>query len=171
MAWTEQCKVAFRMNALGKLSKYKNKNRKVRGVLKELSKESGIPFNTLDRWYYERDTEPIDTNNGVDKSKSDESIDPKKKGDPKDPKPIDNFKRLNNHMKAAIDGLTLFAEGTMTPETEDEAEYAKAILAKAANFIIQYARLGADVQGIYETFIKPDESEKRKGLPALKAVN
>lgn len=69
-------------------------------------------------------------------------------------KPIDNFKRLNNQMKAVIDGLTLFAEGTMKPQTESEAEYARAILAKAANFIIQYARLGADIEGILHTFVK-----------------
>ena len=62
MAWTEQCKIAFRSNALGKLAKYKNKNRKVNGVLRELSKESGIPFNTLNRWYYER-IDPINTRN------------------------------------------------------------------------------------------------------------
>ena len=111
MAWTEQCKVAFRVNALGKLVKYKNKNRKVRGVLKELSKESGIPFNTLDRWYYERDAESIDTNNGVDKSKSDESIstengtdkvviNPKKKGIPKALKDLQKIdKQLASHLK------------------------------------------------------------------------
>jgi len=84
------------------------------------------------------------------------------KRSPKAHVPIDNFKRLNNHMKATIDGLTLFSEGTMMPETEDEAEYAKAILAKAANFIIQYARLGADIEGIYNTFVKGDADKIRK---------
>ena len=51
----------------------------------------------------------------------------KKGGDPK-PKPADNFYRLNNHMKIAIDGLTVWADGAMKPTTRDEADYAKAIL-------------------------------------------
>ena len=73
MAWTEQCKVAFKMNAFGKLSKYKNKSRKVRGVLKELSKESDIPFRTLENWYYEK-TESIDREITEDKSKTSSEV-------------------------------------------------------------------------------------------------
>ena len=68
MAWTEQCKIAFRMNALGKLSKYKNKNRKVAGVLKELSKESDIPQGTLKKWYYDKSDNSIRSENATDKS-------------------------------------------------------------------------------------------------------
>lgn len=67
MAWTEQCKIAFRMNALGKLSKYKNKNRKVSGVLKKLASESGIPVSTLKKWYYDKPDESISTKNGPDR--------------------------------------------------------------------------------------------------------
>ena len=87
------------------------------------------------------------------------------------PKPIDNFKRLNDHMKAAIDGLTLFAEGTMLPETEDEAEYAKAILAKAANFVVQYARLGADIEGMIDTFVRGDTDGSSKEYNQLRKIN
>jgi hypothetical protein len=94
----------------------------------------------------------------------------KKKGGV-EPKPIDNFKKLNNHMKAAIDGLTLFAEGTMEPETEDEAEYAKAILAKAANFIIQYARLGADIEGILNTFVEGETNDSNEKYNRLRKIN
>ena len=66
MAWTEQCKIAFRANAVGKLSKYKNKSRKVTGVLKALSQESHIPFQTLKNWYYDGQN-AISTENGTDK--------------------------------------------------------------------------------------------------------
>lgn len=72
MAWTEQCKVAFKMNAFGKLSKYKNKNRKVNGVLRELSRESDIPFNTLKRWYYDKEDDSISIKNDTDKPKPSE---------------------------------------------------------------------------------------------------
>lgn len=54
MAWSEQCKFSFRANATAKLGKFKNKNRKIKGVLQQLSKESDIPFNTLSRWWYEK---------------------------------------------------------------------------------------------------------------------
>jgi len=56
MAWTEQCKIAFKVSALGKLGHYKNKNRKVTDVLRELEQESGIPFGILKTWYYEKET-------------------------------------------------------------------------------------------------------------------
>ena len=52
MAWTEQCKIAFRANASAKIGQQKKKN--ISGVLKILSEESGIPFNTLRTWYYEK---------------------------------------------------------------------------------------------------------------------
>jgi len=58
MAWTEQCKVAFRANAQTKLLKEKptrDGRRPVTKVLKSLSKECDIPFKTLERWYYEKD--------------------------------------------------------------------------------------------------------------------
>lgn len=54
MAWTDQCKIAFKTNADAKLWKQKGRKNKTK-VLKELSKESGIPFNTLKYWYYNED--------------------------------------------------------------------------------------------------------------------
>lgn len=78
-------------------------------------------------------------------------------------KPIDNYYRLNNHMKACIDGMTAWADGQMKPMSRDEVAEAKAILAKAASFIIQFARLGIDIEGIYETFYRKDyENENKK---------
>jgi hypothetical protein len=75
MAWTEQCKIAFHANAVGKLAKYKNKNRKVKPVLKELSKDSGIPLTTLKRWFYELENS-IRTNNGPDNPENNDSNEP-----------------------------------------------------------------------------------------------
>ena len=69
MAWTEQCKVAFHANATVRLGKFKNKNRKLRGVLRELSKESGIPWVTLRDWWYEQTKQnSIGSENTTDKT-------------------------------------------------------------------------------------------------------
>ena len=48
MAWTEQCQIAFRASA----QQFIAHGDGVRGTLKKLSKESGIPYKTLERWYY-----------------------------------------------------------------------------------------------------------------------
>jgi len=72
MAWTEQCKFAFRTSATAKLGRFKNKNRKVNGVLRELSRESDIPFNTLKRWYYDKEDDSISIKNDTDKPKPSE---------------------------------------------------------------------------------------------------
>jgi len=53
MAWTDQCKIAFKTNADAR--KFKKKGGGITKILKDLSKESGIPFKTLNRWYYEKD--------------------------------------------------------------------------------------------------------------------
>lgn len=93
---------------------------------------------------------------------------------PIEPKPINNFYRLKKHIHSTIEGITFWADGTMKPETEDEAECAKIILAGAANMIIQFARLGIDVQGIYETFIQGDqinESREKNKYHQLKKIN
>jgi len=50
MAWTDQCRIAFKANAEGILHKRGGKG--ITKVLRQLSKESGIPFNTLRNWYY-----------------------------------------------------------------------------------------------------------------------
>jgi hypothetical protein len=76
-------------------------------------------------------------------------------------KEVDNFKRLDNNLKIAIDGLTAWADDQMQPENEVEKEHALAILAKGANLIIQFARLGADILGIHDTFIQGDYEKKQ----------
>ncbi|MFC1868058.1 hypothetical protein ACFL0H_08010 [Thermodesulfobacteriota bacterium] len=53
MAWKEQCEIAFKANAEAIL--HKQGGRGVRQVLRQLSKESDIPYKTLERWYYKRD--------------------------------------------------------------------------------------------------------------------
>jgi hypothetical protein len=92
------------------------------------------------------------------------------------PKEIDNFDRLRKHSNSHIEGLTFWADGTMKPENELEIGCAKSILAGAANCIIQYARLGIDVQGIYQTLIegkgKSNNELKKENEPIeLKQIN
>jgi hypothetical protein len=86
-------------------------------------------------------------------------------------KEVDNFKRLNNHLKTSLDGLTIWADGQMHPESEDEAECARAILAKGTYLIIQYARLGTDIQGIYDTFIQGENENERQEFDQPRIVN
>lgn len=79
MAWTEQCKVVFRVSADSLLSRQKGR-RNVTAILKKLSKESGIPFNTLKRWYYEdensikNDTVEITTKNNLENKQINSAI-------------------------------------------------------------------------------------------------
>jgi len=55
MAWTDQCKVAFSTNA--KALQLKQSGRKnISKILKQLAEESGIPFKTLERWWYEQES-------------------------------------------------------------------------------------------------------------------
>lgn len=97
-----------------------------------------------------------------------------KKIKPVEVKPIDNFYRLKKHIVSAIEGLTFWADKTMEPETEEEAECAKIILASGANMIVQYARLGIDVEGVYKTFIEGDQDDeigKENKYRQLRKVN
>ena len=48
MAWLEQCRIVFRANATHHIVDGLG----VRATLRELSRESGIPFSTLNKWYY-----------------------------------------------------------------------------------------------------------------------
>jgi hypothetical protein len=49
MAWTEVCK----MQAVAQVDKRKEVSGSIRNALRELSKESGIPYGTLRNWYYQ----------------------------------------------------------------------------------------------------------------------
>jgi hypothetical protein len=60
MAWTEQCRVAFKANADVRVCRGES----VSAVLKALSEESEIPLGTLNRWYY-RETEQSYSKNAV----------------------------------------------------------------------------------------------------------
>lgn len=50
MAWTDQCRIAFNTTAEGLV--HKNGGKGVVKILKQISKESDIPYGTLRRWYY-----------------------------------------------------------------------------------------------------------------------
>ena len=64
MAWTEQCRVAFKTNADALLYQQEGK-RNLHKVLRELSKDSDVPFATLKRWWYEEERTKNDTLNKV----------------------------------------------------------------------------------------------------------
>jgi hypothetical protein len=90
----------------------------------------------------------------------------KKKKD-REPKPIDNFDRLHKLGLKYIEGLQLWADGAMKPDSSDEAACAKGILMGGASCIVQLSRLGIDVVDVYETFMKgkeEDENEIRKKI-------
>ena len=77
-----------------------------------------------------------------------------KKGGEKESKPVDNFYRLSRNALVLMEGLTFFADQTMIPETKDETIYAKMVVDNGFNIIIQYARLGIDIEAVVETFYK-----------------
>ena len=65
MAWKEQCKIAFKANANAILHKRGGKG--VVKVLRQLSRESGIPYGTLRRWYYPDESVPKNGKNSNEK--------------------------------------------------------------------------------------------------------
>ena len=73
MAWTDQCKVAFCASAEHLI--HRNGGKGVLLILRQLSKESGIPFNTLRNWWYASITEngnnpasPENSNSSINKN-------------------------------------------------------------------------------------------------------
>jgi len=60
MAWTDQCKIAFMTNAEGLIHNGKG----VREALREMSKDSGVPYGTLRRWYYPKEESVPKNGNG-----------------------------------------------------------------------------------------------------------
>jgi hypothetical protein len=59
MAWTDQCKIEFRTTAGSMIDKGKG----VRETLRDISKDSGVPYNTLRRWYYPKEESVTKTGN------------------------------------------------------------------------------------------------------------
>ena len=90
-----------------------------------------------------------------------------------EPKEIDNFDRLRKSVRYTIEGLTAWADKRMKPESEDEAIAAKAILGSAANMIVQFSRLGVDVEGILNTFVQGNDHKESQDLrfKRAKSVN
>ena len=77
-----------------------------------------------------------------------------------EPKPIDNFDRLRKKALSLAEGLNFWADGTMVPDSEDEAIAAGIVLDCAPSIIKHYSRLGVNILAIYETFIDPNIREK-----------
>jgi len=92
MAWKEQCEIQFRASAEALIAK---KGITVREVLRQQSQESGIPYGTLQRWYYRERNE-----GGVSKNEHTTST----KGQPEVWQNIfRRFKALANYMEANVD--------------------------------------------------------------------
>lgn len=89
MAWTEQCKIVFKQQA--DYFYFSQKGRKnLSKVLKKLSKESGVPYETLKRWYYEKEEEKEEKLNSVKNDTVPEPTENKeenKKAPPSPPRP------------------------------------------------------------------------------------
>lgn len=63
------------------------------------------------------------------------------------PKQLDgNFEKLARKCLSFAEGLQFFADGTMIPQNQDEANEAKTVLNSAPNIIMQFVRLGVDVE-------------------------
>jgi hypothetical protein len=66
MAWTDACKV----EAVAQIDKRKEIHGGVRPAIRELSKESGIPYDTLQKWYHPRKNESVAENGYTPKAKN-----------------------------------------------------------------------------------------------------
>jgi hypothetical protein len=84
-----------------------------------------------------------------------------KKGVVQEPKPIDNFDRGAKHGSAFAEFLTFWADGTIKPESEEEAISAKIARDCLPTIIVQASRLGVNIMAIYEMFIDPNRREQK----------
>jgi hypothetical protein len=55
MAWTDQCQLAFKASA----ERFIAHGEGVRATLRKLAMESGIPYKTLERWYYAHEAKGV----------------------------------------------------------------------------------------------------------------
>jgi transposase-like protein len=66
MTWSNDCKVAFKVNADALLKKGVDKQKSVRSVCSQLADESGISLRTLQRWYKEQECDKTVANSTED---------------------------------------------------------------------------------------------------------
>jgi hypothetical protein len=65
MAWTDACK----LEAVAQIDRRKEIHGGVRHAIREMSKESGIPYDTLQKWYHPRKNENVAENGYTPKDK------------------------------------------------------------------------------------------------------
>ena len=75
---------------------------------------------------------------------------------PPAPKPVDNFERLKKHAQALAEGLQFWVDGTMKPESEEEAIAARIVMDAGPSIVVHFSRLGLNIIRIWEMFIDPD---------------
>lgn len=68
----------------------------------------------------------------------------------KPPKYKDDFERLSDYCMSFAEGLQYWADGTIQPETQDQAIDAGTIMDAIPNLIMQFHRLGVNVEEIME---------------------
>ncbi len=71
MAWAEQCKVEFEMTVMAKRHIGKKK-KAIDVIIRDVANESGIPFGTLKRWWYDAQKEKSFKNERSDTTIKDE---------------------------------------------------------------------------------------------------
>ncbi len=92
----------------------------------------------------------------------------KKNAPPPKRKEPDTFLKLSRLAMSFQEGLQFWADQTIKPKTKDEIQYGRVIRAASTSIITNYARLGIDVVGIYDTFYKgkgEGHEKSRKALP------
>jgi hypothetical protein len=89
----------------------------------------------------------------------------------KEPTPINNFERLSKHALSFQEGLQFWADGTIVPESKDETVAATVVRHVSLSIITNYARLGIDVENIYETFYKGDNKDEKPKIPRRGGVH
>lgn len=53
MAWVGQCRIAFKVDVDGVIARQQGRKSIIK-ALKQFARESGVPFPTLQKWYYQR---------------------------------------------------------------------------------------------------------------------
>ncbi len=91
----------------------------------------------------------------------------KKGAPPRKKKEPDTFYKLSRLALSFQEGLQFWADQTIKPETKDEVQYARVVRAASTSIITNYARLGIDVVGIYDTFYKGKGEGREKSRKAL----
>ncbi|MFH1628478.1 MAG: hypothetical protein ABIE47_07110 [Pseudomonadota bacterium] len=146
MAWTEQCKVAFCNTAEGLY--IKNGNKGIVKIIKKISRESDIPFNTLRNWYYQ---EKKITENG----------NPPQSGKKRKPSQESAWKNVARRMES----LNKYMTENCDPEVEISEETREAVFRQAEHISLWRQSLSYRTNSIKVRYGKSRvKKEWKKGM-------